>query len=150
MSKFYIRQTTMCAILALPEHVSMRTVLEMISTAQELSDSKLRSSERSAYNILRKHNDIRFEIKKLEKTSDKVVIIIQVQFFAEYKSGDSQMLLEAFNVFRLLPRIASVAITRKRGAQLKCGLELLRCFSAKAWEDRPIVLRQLESIGEKS
>ncbi|KAI3619228.1 dead deah box dna helicase [Moniliophthora roreri] len=160
MSKFYIRQTTMCSILALPEHVSMRTVLEAISAAQELADSKLRSSERSAFNSLRKHNDIRFEVKKLEKTSDKIFILIQAVLGGislndpEYKSGDSQMHLEAFNVFRHLPRIAravvEVAITRKRGAQLKCGLELLRCFSAKAWEDRPVVLRQLESIGEKS
>lgn len=29
-------------------------------------------------NKLRKHNDIRFEIKKLEKTSDKVFLLIQV------------------------------------------------------------------------
>lgn len=26
----------------------------------------------------------------------------------------------------------------------------LRCLSAKAWEDRPIVLRQINQIGEKS
>ncbi|KAK7034084.1 ATP-dependent DNA helicase MER3, partial [Paramarasmius palmivorus] len=174
---FYIRQATMRSILAIPEHVSMRTMLETISAAEEyyqtprdeplnslycsrLTESKLRSSERSAYNNLRRHNDIRFEVKKLEHTRDKVFILIQAILGGislsnpEYKSGDSQVHLEAFSVFRHLPRIAravvEVAITRKRGAQLKHGLELLRCFAAKAWEDRPVVLRQLDSIGEKS
>jgi hypothetical protein len=26
----------------------------------------------------------------------------------------------------------------------------VRCLTAKAWEDRPVVLRQLDQIGEKS
>ncbi|KAJ8087976.1 ATP-dependent DNA helicase MER3 [Marasmius tenuissimus] len=160
MSKFYIRQATMCSILALPETVNLRGVLEMISTSEELAESKLRGSERSVYNKLRKHNDVRFEVKKMEKTSDKVFVLIQAVLGGiplndnEYKTGDSQIHLEAFSVFRHLPRIAravvEVAIARQRGAQLKYGLELLRCLTAKAWEDRPVALKQLESIGEKS
>ncbi|KAK1236425.1 ATP-dependent DNA helicase MER3, partial [Marasmius sp. AFHP31] len=160
MSKFYIRQATMSSILALPETVNLRGVLEMISTSEELADSKLRGSERSVYNKLRKHNDVRFEVKKVEKTSDKVFVLIQAVLGGiplndnEYKTGDSQIHLEAFSIFRHLPRIAravvEVAIARRRGAQLKYGLELLRCLTAKAWEDRPVALKQLESIGEKS
>ncbi|KAG7092807.1 hypothetical protein E1B28_009123 [Marasmius oreades] len=160
MSKFYIRQKTMCSILALPEIPSLRDVLEMVSSAEELSESKLRGSEKSVYNKLRKHNDIRFEVKKIEKTADKVFTLIQAVLGGislndpEYKTGDSQIHLEAFSVFRHLPRIAraivDVGIIRRRGAQLKHGLELLRCFTAKAWENRPVSLKQLESIGEKS
>ncbi|KAJ7112430.1 hypothetical protein C8R43DRAFT_1159023 [Mycena crocata] len=145
---------------------------------QELSETKLRSSEKTVtfrslvaiieteplqlFNKLRKHNDIRFEIKRVEKTSDKVFLLIQLQAVLggislnapEYKSGDSQPQLEAFSVFKHISRIArvvvEVAIVKKRGAQLKYGLELVRCLTAKAWEDRPVVLRQIESIGEKS
>ncbi|KAL0581143.1 ATP-dependent DNA helicase MER3, partial [Marasmius crinis-equi] len=160
MSKFYIRQNTMHSILTLPEAVTLRGLLEMVSTAEELAETKLRASEKTVYNKIRKHNDIRFEVKKIEKTSDKVFVLIQAVLGGiplndnEYKSADSQIHLEAFSVFRHLPRIAravvEVAITRKRGAQLKYGLELMRSFTAKAWEDRPVALKQLESIGEKS
>ncbi|KAJ7085715.1 Sec63 Brl domain-containing protein [Mycena belliarum] len=160
MSKFYIRQSTMGLILALPERPTLRDILEMISASEELSETKLRSSEKTIFNRLRKHNDIRFEVKKIEKTSDKVCLLIQAVLGGislnapEYKSNDSQPQLEAFSVFKHVSRIArvvvEVAIAKKRGAQLKYGLELVRCLTAKAWEDRPVVLRQIESIGEKS
>ncbi|KAJ7047198.1 P-loop containing nucleoside triphosphate hydrolase protein [Mycena alexandri] len=160
MSKFYIRQSTMGLILALPERPTLRDILEMISASDELSENKLRASEKNLYNKLRKHNDIRFEVKRVEKTADKVFILIQsvlggISLNApEYKSSDSQPQLEAFSVFKHIARIArvvvEVAIVKRRGAQLKHGLELVRCLTAKAWEDRPVVLRQIESIGEKS
>ncbi|KAF7337997.1 ATP-dependent DNA helicase MER3 [Mycena venus] len=177
MSKFYIRQSTMSLILALPERPTLRDILEVISASEELAETKLRASEKTVYNKLRKHNDIRFEVKKVEKTSDKVFLLIQAVLGGislnsqEYKSPDSQPNLEAFAVFKHIPRIArgiysvsffqrmdandfevvvEVAIVKKRGAQLKYGLELVRCLTAKAWEDRPVVLRQIESIGEKS
>ncbi|KAJ6531293.1 hypothetical protein B0H19DRAFT_1242397 [Mycena capillaripes] len=177
MSKFYIRQSTMGLILALPERPTLRDILEMISASDELSETKLRTSEKNVslgvapfypdvililqvYNKLRKHNDIRFEVKKVEKTSDKVFLLIQAVLGGislnspEYKSSDSQPNLEAFSVFKHVPRIArvvvEVAIVQKRGTQLKHGLELVRCLTAKAWDDRPVVLRQIESIGEKS
>ncbi|KAK7467467.1 ATP-dependent DNA helicase MER3 [Stygiomarasmius scandens] len=139
MSRFYIRQKTMNTILSSPEKPTMREM---------------------AYNKLRKHNDIRFEVKKVEKTSDKINLLIQAVLggislnHPDYRNSDSQLQLETFGVFRHLSRIAravvEVAVVRKRGAQVKHGLELLRCFTAKAWEDRPVVLRQIESIGEKS
>ncbi|KAK0497004.1 hypothetical protein EDD18DRAFT_1462647 [Armillaria luteobubalina] len=160
MSKFYIRQATMKAILALPEQPCIRDILEMISASEELNESKIRASEKTYLNKLRRHIDIRFEVKKVEKTSDKTFLLIQAVLGGislnspEYKTGDSQPQLDAFSVFRHIPRIAravvEVAITKKRGAQLKHGFEVLRCLTAKAWEDRPVVLRQIESIGEKS
>ncbi|KAG6814547.1 hypothetical protein H0H92_000074 [Tricholoma furcatifolium] len=134
--------------------------LETIASSEEFSDIKLRASEKMALNKLLKHQDIRFEIKKLEKTADKVLLLIQAVLAGislnapEYKSADSQPQLEAFRIFRHVSRIAraivEVGVCKQLGAQVKHGLELLRCLTAKAWEDRPIVLRQLEQIGEKS
>ncbi|KAJ3970368.1 hypothetical protein EV361DRAFT_802192 [Lentinula raphanica] len=139
MSKFYLRQRTMGLILDISEKATMREVI---------------------YNKLRRHNDIRYEVKKVERTSDKILLLIQAVLGGislnapEYRSNDSQPHLEAFSVFKHLPRIAravvEVSIVRKFGAPLKYGLELVRCFTAKAWEDRPVVLRQIDSIGEKS
>ncbi|KAG6851272.1 hypothetical protein H0H93_011708 [Arthromyces matolae] len=151
--------------------------LEMLSSSEEyalfdppnllsdhaihrFSEIKLRASEKPALNKLRKHTDIRFEIKKLEKGPDKVFLLIQAVLGGislsspEYKSADSQPQLEAFSIFRHATRIAraivEVGVFKQVGAQVKFGLELLRCLAAKAWEDRPVVLRQLEQIGEKS
>ncbi|KIY42928.1 P-loop containing nucleoside triphosphate hydrolase protein [Fistulina hepatica ATCC 64428] len=139
MSKLYIKQSTMALILALPKKVVMRDVV---------------------FNKLRRHNDIRYEVKKVEKTSDKVFLLIQAVLGGislnspDYRSGDSQPSLEAFAIWKHVIRVAraviEVAIVRKRGAQLKYGLDALRCLTAKAWEDRPVVLRQLSQIGEKS
>ncbi|KAF9075685.1 Sec63 Brl domain-containing protein [Rhodocollybia butyracea] len=160
MSKFYIRQKTMALILALPERATMREVLEVIALADEFKDSRLRASEKSIYNKLRRHHDIRYEVKKIERTADKILLLIQAILGGislnapEFKSNDSQPHLEAYNVFRHLPRIAravvEVTIVKKFGAPLKHSLELVRCFTAKAWEDRHVVLRQIETIGEKS
>ncbi|KAJ3837994.1 P-loop containing nucleoside triphosphate hydrolase protein [Lentinula raphanica] len=160
MSKFYLRQRTMGLILDISEKATMREVLDVVANADEFSEARLRASEKSIYNKLRRHNDIRYEVKKVERTSDKILLLIQAVLGGislnapEYRSNDSQPHLEAFSVFKHLPRIAravvEVSIVRKFGAPLKYGLELVRCFTAKAWEDRPVVLRQIDSIGEKS
>ncbi|TRM59292.1 Sec63 Brl domain-containing protein [Schizophyllum amplum] len=160
MSKFYIRQTTMCLILKMPEKPTLREVLETISVADECGDSKLRTSEKAILSKINRHNDLRFTIKKVEKTSDKAFLLIQAILgglplsSSDFKSGDSQPQLEAFGIFKHIGRISKavveVAIARRHGAQLRHGLELSRCFAAKAWEDRPIVFRQIPKIGEKS
>lgn len=78
---------------------------------------------------MRDHNDIRFKVKKIEKPSDKIFLLIQVIVMlwlamsalrrpvvkavlgginlsdAEYKNGDNQPHLEAYSVFRHLNRI---------------------------------------------
>ncbi|KAF9013956.1 hypothetical protein BDQ17DRAFT_1320644 [Cyathus striatus] len=143
----------MAHILGLPERSTMREILETISNVEELCDSKMRASEKAIYNQLRKHADIRFELKKVEKTSDKVFLLLQAVLGGislsnpEFKNSDSQPYLEAFSILRHAPRIArtvvEVAVVKKSGAQVKHGLEL-------AWEDRPVVLRQIEHLGEKS
>ncbi|TFY60086.1 hypothetical protein EVJ58_g5372 [Rhodofomes roseus] len=139
MSKLYVKQSTVRC---------------------PFSDIKLRGGEKQVYNKMRTHHDIRYQIKKIEKPADKVFTLIQAVLACinlsdpEYKSGDNNPVLEAYSIFRHISRIAKavveVAIVKKSGAQLKNGLELMRCLNAKAWEDRHFVLRQIDTIGEKS
>ncbi|KAL5476424.1 HFM1_2 [Sanghuangporus weigelae] len=160
MSKCYIRQSTMGGILKISDRATIREILEVISCADELGDVRLRGCDKQVYNKMRDHPDIRYKIKKVEKASDKAFIIIQAVLGGislnapEYKTADSQPALDALSIFRHAARIArvvvEVAIIKKNGAQLKNGLELVRCLMAKVWEDRPVVLKQIESIGEKS
>ncbi|KAH9857195.1 P-loop containing nucleoside triphosphate hydrolase protein [Lenzites betulinus] len=131
MSKFYIRQATMILILKLSDKATVREIV---------------------YNKLRTHNDIRYTIKKIEKPSDKVFILIQAILSAinlsdpEYKAGDTQPYTESLPILRHISRIAraavEVAIMRKEGLLVKNALEVMRCLNAKAWEDRSVVLAE--------
>ncbi|KAH9060008.1 P-loop containing nucleoside triphosphate hydrolase protein [Lactarius vividus] len=131
MSKYYMRQATMALIMNLPIKATLR---EMV------------------YNKLQEHIDIRFKIKRIERPADKVFLLIQailgkVSLHAtEYKSGESNPLLDSVIVFRHASRIAramvEVAIAKRNGAQIKYGLELARNISARVWEDRPSILAE--------
>ncbi|KAF8965195.1 P-loop containing nucleoside triphosphate hydrolase protein [Flammula alnicola] len=137
MSKYYIRRTTMDLILALEEHANLREII---------------------FTRLKKDPDIRFEVKKVEKTADKTFLLVQAVLgginLNEYRGPDSQPQMEAFSIFRHIARVSravlDVAVVKKDGTTIKYGLELFRCLSARAWEDRAIVLRQIVQIGEKS
>ncbi|VDB82695.1 unnamed protein product [Peniophora sp. CBMAI 1063] len=160
MSKFYIRQSTMAQMLALPEKPTLRDLLEMVSRAEEISEMKLRGGEKQVYRKLNEHPDVRFKLKKVEKTPDKLFILIQASLAGinlhapDYKTSDSAPHAEATMIYRHLSRIAramvEVAMVKQNGAYAKHGLELLRVFSARTWDDRPSVLGQLQSVGEKS
>ncbi|KAF9454628.1 P-loop containing nucleoside triphosphate hydrolase protein, partial [Macrolepiota fuliginosa MF-IS2] len=158
MSKLYVRQATMAHIMNLHDKPTLREILETIAAAEEFSSLRLRASEKPVYNELRTHNDIRYAVAKVEKTSDKVFLLIQAILgniplnTSEMRRGDTQPQLDALSIFKHATRLAKgkVAITKQLGTQLMYGLEATRCLAAKAWEDRSTVLRQVEQIGEKS
>ncbi|KZT07825.1 P-loop containing nucleoside triphosphate hydrolase protein [Laetiporus sulphureus 93-53] len=118
----------------------MGHALEAITSAEDtvecdfvrFSDIGLRGGEKGVYDKLHVHKDIRYQIKKIEKPADKIFVLIQL------------------NSYLVWPAIVEVAIVTKAGSLLKSGLEVMRCFNAKAWEDRYMVMRQVERIGEKS
>ncbi|KAG9310669.1 DEAD-domain-containing protein [Chiua virens] len=164
MSKFYIRQTTVRAVNQIltcrSSQRKMRAILNLPSstTMREI----VRGLQTEMFEKIRRRSDIRFPPKKADTTSDKVLLLIQGIFAgipfnsAEFKCTEGQPYLEAVSIFhhatRIVSAIADVAIVNRSGAQVKYALELqvVRCFSAKAWEDKPLVLRQIEHIGEKS
>ncbi|KAI0282118.1 Sec63 Brl domain-containing protein, partial [Russula aff. rugulosa BPL654] len=160
MSKFYLKQATMASIMKLPVKATVRDMLEALAASGEFSELKMRAGDKQVFSKLREHDDIRFKIGRVEKTADKVFLLIQAALgriylhATEYKSGDSNALLDSVVVFRHASRIAramvETAIAKRNGAQIKHGLELARNINAKVWEDRPSVLCQIETIGEKS
>ncbi|KAL4067802.1 DEAD-domain-containing protein [Scleroderma citrinum] len=139
MSKCYVHQTTMRSILELPDSANIREIM---------------------YEKIRQYNDIRFPIRKVSTAKDKIFLLVQAMLAGlplnspEFRVPDSQPYLEAISIFRHFSRIVTaiteVAIVKQCGAQVKYALELTRCLHAKAWEDHPLVLRQIEHIGEKS
>jgi hypothetical protein len=161
------------------------------------------------YSKMKEDVGIRYKVKKIEKHSDKVLVLIQVRndvlregrywtgilrlYWLEStsthttmrKAHQPSMLLPFFDIF---PESCEVTVGRfdsknayttltyslRRGchctavwftAKIWHGIVSLwhnalegfslkviryRCISAKAWEDRPIVMRQIEQLGERS
>ncbi|KAH7107592.1 Sec63 Brl domain-containing protein [Auriculariales sp. MPI-PUGE-AT-0066] len=159
MSKYYIRLATMRLLLALSSSASLKDVLEAVCCAEELSEVRLRAGEKQIYNKLRTNEDIRFKPQKVEKTSDKVFVLLQailggISLSDKEHDLGGQAHLDGIPLLRHAPRFAraltDIGIEKRSGALIKSGLELLRSLNARAWDGRPVVLRQIENLGEKS
>jgi ATP-dependent DNA helicase HFM1/MER3 len=93
--------------------------------------------------------------------SRQVATIIQVvlgnvptsDFAAQQSSDVPPLPMQITLIWKELPRITKglveVAIEKKDGLTCRSALEMLRCVSARAWENDPAVLKQLHGIGEK-
>ncbi|KDQ10599.1 hypothetical protein BOTBODRAFT_190414 [Botryobasidium botryosum FD-172 SS1] len=127
MSRYYINFATMEYILKIPGNASVKDILEMLSNASEFNDLRLRATEKQIYNKLREHMDIRYSIPKVEKVQHKIFVLIQAVLGGMWDGSPKSM----------LPSSANTDLS-------------VRSLTAKAWEDRPVVLRQIEQIGEKS
>ncbi|KAG9128506.1 Sec63 [Ceratobasidium sp. 392] len=142
------------------QEACLRSLLLAITGAEEFKDTLMRVGERQIYQKLSEHESIRFPIKKAETSSDKVSLLIQAVLGGvplmsnDFRSLNSQPHMEALNVMRHAPRmiaaLVDIALVAKNGAVIVNGTSLMRSINAKAWEDRPVVLKQFEGIGEKS
>ncbi|KAG8745617.1 Sec63 [Ceratobasidium sp. 414] len=171
---YYIRRATMKTFIEVSnvQEACLRSLLLAISGAEEFKDTLMRVGERQMYQKLGEHESIRYPTKKAESSSDKVSLLIQAVLGGaplmsnDFKSLSSQPHMEALNVMRHAPRmiagtvsfmrwlltftLVDIALVAKNGAVIVNGTSLMRSINAKAWEDRPVVLKQLEGIGEKS
>ncbi|KAG8734229.1 Sec63 [Ceratobasidium sp. 423] len=160
---YYIRQSTMKLFIDFARDNSaacLRSVLTVVSGAEEFKDLHMRGGERQVFNKLNEHESIRFPVKKAETSADKAFLLIQAVLGGvplmspEYKSPNSQPHMEALNVMRHAPRmitaLVDTALVTKNGSVIINGMNLMRCLNGKAWEDRPAVLKQLDGIGERS
>ncbi|GAA5989083.1 hypothetical protein JCM10908_001151 [Rhodotorula pacifica] len=164
MSKFYISHETFVAIKTLPLKSGMRTLLETIAAATEMSSYRFRQGEKSVSSISAPEvrmpmpqisNCIAFE--QLFIKLNKVMILIQLALEgipgSELKTESTNPMLDVRGIFVAATRIAKcmvdVAIAREDGA-IRTALELLRSLNGRGWDNSAVVLRQLEGIGEKS
>ncbi|CAE6450387.1 unnamed protein product [Rhizoctonia solani] len=160
---YYIRQSTMKLFIEFAHENSagcLRSVLTVLSGAEEFKDLHMRGGERQVYNKLNENESIRFPLKKAETSANKVFLLIQAilggvpLMSAEFKSPNSQPHMEALSVMRHAPRmitaLVDTALITKNGTVVLNGMSLMRCLNGKVWEDRPVVLKQLDGIGEKS
>ncbi|KAH9450619.1 hypothetical protein Pst134EB_018149 [Puccinia striiformis f. sp. tritici] len=158
MSKFCLRHKTFLGLARMKSSATMRNLLEIVSGADEYSTLRLRTGEGVAYKTLNSHPELKCSIPgKVTQTWQKVMLLIQAVLggipLAEVKVENTNPVMEVNIIWQHLPRICkclvSLAIARHDSAVKNC-LELLRSVTAKAWDDSPWVMRQLDQIGEKS
>ncbi|CAG8531592.1 3121_t:CDS:10 [Cetraspora pellucida] len=131
--------------------------LEKVSQAEEFNEVKLYRHDKLALNKLNQHADIKFPLSgKVKETREKVFIMIQV-VLGNVPLEDSSTRVQ-FNTesrviiqhsHRILKCLVELAAYRENIAVLKVSINLARCMKAKMWNDSPLILKQLDGIGEQ-
>ncbi|SPO26563.1 related to HFM1 - DNA/RNA helicase [Ustilago trichophora] len=161
MSRFFIRHKSMLALMAIPEGANTRTILEAVSEAEEFGDQRMRQGEKSFLNALRTNAEIRFPPRQVARVADKVSLLIQAHLSAvnlmqlsKPAVGEANPYLDIKRIFPHATRIAKAAVDitiyRRDGKACKAALDLARSIAAGAWDGSPVMLRQIDNIGERS
>lgn len=161
MSRFFIRHKTMLALMEIPTGANTRAILQALSQAEELGDQRMRPGEKTLYNTLRAHPEIRFPPRQIASVADKISLLIQAQLSAINLSQISQSAVgEAspqMDIKRIMPQatriaraIVDIAIHRRDGTACRASLDLARSIAAEAWDGSPAMLRQIDQIGDRS
>ncbi|CAH7681775.1 hypothetical protein PPACK8108_LOCUS14425 [Phakopsora pachyrhizi] len=152
MSKFCLRHKTFLNIVGLKADASVRNILEALSQADEYSTLRFRAGEAAVYKKLNENPQMRFSHSGRINTASQKAVLGGIPL-TEAKTENNNPQMEANIIWQHLPRLCkgtlSLSIARRDVSTKNC-LELLRSVNARAWENTPWVLRQLDQIGEKS
>ncbi|CAZ81545.1 unnamed protein product [Tuber melanosporum] len=159
MARYYVKFGSMKTILHLQERAGLSDVLVALSSAEEFKEIRFRSGEKGLYKELNKSPGMRFPVKgDLWNSSHKVQLVIQFEIgmmefppeagFQKYKTSLLQDKALVFqHCHRIIRCIIDCRICSKDATTVKAALELGRSLKAKAWEDSPSQLRQIEGFG---
>lgn len=94
-------------ILSIPEtKVTFRDLLETLCQAEEFEDVRLRVDEKTGYREVGKSDKMRFAVKEVKTTKDKVLILIQMVCGGHSLTDikvDSQPTMQSLSVLSVLP-----------------------------------------------
>ncbi|CAG8592869.1 5564_t:CDS:10 [Dentiscutata erythropus] len=167
MAKYHIKYLTMQRILSLfswhqknstsSKEEIIKTCLQKLSQAEEFNEVKLHRHEKLALNKLNQHADIKFPLSgKVKDTKEKVFIMIQI-VLGNVPLEDSSTRVQ-FNTesrviiqhsHRILKCLVELAAYKENVTILKIAMDLARCMKSKMWNDSPLLLKQLDGIGEQ-
>ena len=165
MVRHYVQYGTMKKLIFCQQHLSVSDSLLLLSKADEFVDSRVRQSEKRLFREINMSPLLRYpfltekgQCQIIDQTFQKVSLLIQYELGGlEYPTYDgSNKVYQSFiqdklKVFRHSYRVVRCMIDcfieKKDGISLKNSLFLLRCIIATCWENSPMVLRQLISIG---
>ncbi|KAL6452393.1 HFM1 ATP-dependent DNA helicase MER3 [Candida maltosa Xu316] len=155
MTMHYISFQTMKIMVRSGSQLSVGQVLDLLTSASEFSDLKLKHNEKRLYKELNSSPMVRYASK------NKVKLLIDFELggvdYPNYNGAmkiHSSFLGDKFFVFkhihRLIMAVLDVFIEKKDSKSLHSSGYLLRCINGRCWEDSPNELRQLDGIGPAS
>lgn len=157
MARYYLQFDTMKAFLALPPKAKLSEILSAISQAAEFRDVRFRGGEKNTYKDLNKNSSIKFPIPvNLDAPAHKVSLVIQSVLGAvdlpteNYKQRMEYSTAKAIifqHVHRLIRCIIDCQLYLDDAVTARTALMLARSLGAQVWDDSPLHMKQLESVG---
>ncbi|EUC49158.1 hypothetical protein COCMIDRAFT_33419 [Bipolaris oryzae ATCC 44560] len=159
MSRYYVHFETMKLFMGLETKSSPSEILSAIAQAKEYSNIRFRQGEKTFYKVLNKSPSIRWAIPvNLDLPAQKISLMIQsvlgsadISWDGDMAKHRSQYATETMMVFRnissLIRCIIDCQIVLGDAVSIHSALMLERSFGAKVWDDSPLQMKQIETLG---
>ncbi|AJR79361.1 Hfm1p [Saccharomyces cerevisiae YJM326] len=165
MTRHYISFESMKQFINAKKFLSLQGILNLLATSEEFSVMRVRHNEKKLFKEINVSPLLKYPFlteKKqsqiIDKVSQKVSLLIQYELggleFPSYEGASKlhqTLVQDKFLVFRhcfrLLKCMVDTFIEKSDGTSLKNTLFLLRSLNGHCWENTPMVLRQLKTIG---
>ncbi|KAK7544231.1 Sec63 Brl domain-containing protein [Phyllosticta citribraziliensis] len=161
MARYCVRFETMKRFLGLVESREAKAseILAALSQAEEFKDVRFRQGDKPLYKSLNASSTTKFPIPvNLALPEHKVSLIIQTELGGgefplneEFGVQKNQYGLDKHVVFqharRLVRCIIDCALYREDAKTARNALAFCRSLTSRAWDDMPLTMRQIPSIG---
>ncbi|KAK1917347.1 hypothetical protein P3342_000060 [Pyrenophora teres f. teres] len=159
MARYYVHYETMKIFMGLHSRCSPSEILSAIVQATEYSSIRFRQGEKALYKSLNKSPSIRWAIPvNLDLPAQKVSLIVQsvlgsadISFDGEMSKHKTQYAMEVMVIFKtlgsLIRCIIDCQIALGDSVSIHSALMLERSIGARAWDDSPLQMKQIQSIG---
>ncbi|CAN9164917.1 unnamed protein product [Alternaria alternata] len=159
MARYYVNFDTMKTFMGLGSKSTPSEILSAMAQATEFSAIRFRQGEKSFYKLLNKSPSIRWPISvNLDLPAQKVSLIIQsvlgsavISWDGEAGKHRSQYVTETQIIFKnissLVRCIIDCQIILADSVSIHSALMLERSLGARIWDDSPLQMKQIDSIG---
>lgn len=157
MARYYLQFETMKTFLSLPPRAKVSEILSAIAQAAEFKDIRFRAGEKNAYKDLNKNGSIKFAIPvNIDAPAHKVSLIVQavlgaVDLPTEDNKHRHEFATAKSIIFQHVPRLVRCIIDcqlyLEDAVTIRNALMLARSLGAQVWDDSPLHMKQLETVG---
>ncbi|KAF2110578.1 Sec63 Brl domain-containing protein [Lophiotrema nucula] len=159
MARYCLHFETMQVIIGLQPKASLSEILSALAQAAEFRDMRLRVAEKAFYKSLNNSPSIRFPIPvTLNTPAHKVSIIMQAVIGGTEPVWDNEMGkhktqygIEEAMVFkhanRLIRCVIDCQLCTGDSIAVRNAMMLERSIGAKVWDDSPLQIKQVPSLG---
>ncbi|KAK6441428.1 ATP-dependent DNA helicase MER3 [Oleoguttula sp. CCFEE 5521] len=157
MARYYVQFETMKLLLELPRKAKVSEILSALAQAGEFKEVRFRAGEKTTYKDLNKNASIKFPIPiDLDASAHKVSLVIQSVLGAvDLPTEDPKQRAELqtsksiifLNVQRLVRCVIDCQLQLQDAVTARNALALARSLGAQVWDDSPLHMKQLDSVG---